>query len=89
MRSGGLLDQHTLDGFPALGFSLFFYVDKYYVRRDDAPPGIYFAIWVPNKLEIIFGSLNCAAIKMHIHGFGSFWDSSSVNYVLCCVIFGM
>ena len=58
MWSGVLLEQHTLDGFPDIGFYLTFYVIKYHVRRDDALPGVflcdiplYFMIRVPNILE--------------------------------------
>ena len=66
MRSVDLLDQHTLSGFPAIGFYLFFDVSKYHVRRDDVLPGgvlcdchLYSAIRVPNKLQSVFGSPDC------------------------------
>ena len=63
VRSGSLLYQHTRSGLPAVNFSLFFYLSKYHLRRNDAPPGgvlcdshLNFAIQDTNKLEIVFGS---------------------------------
>ena len=60
--SRALLDQHNLSEFTALGFYLFLYSNKYFIRSDDVPPGGVFndihqivSIQVPNKLEIIFG----------------------------------
>ena len=57
VQYGALLYQHTFDLFLILGFSLFFYVSKYYVRRNYDPPGgvLYdihpdFASQVTNKL---------------------------------------
>ena len=58
-----MLYEHTLVGFPTPGFSLFLYVNKYHVSRDDVLPGVVlcdshqgFASRVPNKLESVFGS---------------------------------
>ena len=53
-----MLDQHTLYGFPTLGFSLNFYVSIYHKWRDNAPPGgvlcdspLDFVIRGTNKIE--------------------------------------
>ena len=66
-----LLDQHTLSGFTAVGFFIF-YVRKYHLclQRDDVPTGgvlcdshLCFMRRVPNKLERFFGSPDCAVNK--------------------------
>ena len=65
VRSGELLDQHTLSGFPAIGFYLHLYESGYHIRRDDAPPGgvlcdtpLDYVGQVSNKLESVFGYPN-------------------------------
>ena len=65
MRYGTIMDQYTLARFHDIGFYLTFYVSKYNIRSDDAPPGgvlcdipLYFVIRVPNKLEGVFVSPN-------------------------------
>ena len=61
-----LLYQHTLYRFPAIGFYLFFYINKYSIRCDDAPHRFFlcdshqgFARRVTNKIEGVFGSPDC------------------------------
>ena len=70
MQSRVLLDQHTFSGFPNLGFYFPLYVSKYHVRCDDALPGgvlcdspLDLVSRVPNKLESVFGSPDCAGNK--------------------------
>ena len=94
VRSGALLDQHTLAGFPALGFYLSCYVSKYHVRRDYALPGgvlfdipIYFIIRVPNILESVFGSPNRAVNKNSCLWICILFEIISDGYSFCCVIF--
>ena len=69
-RSGYLLDQHTLSGFPAIGFNFPLYISKYHVRCDDMLSGgvlcdspLGSVIRVTNIFESIFGSTDQAANK--------------------------
>ena len=93
MRSGALLDQHTLAGFTALGFFLPFYVIQYHAWRNDAVPGgvlcdipLYFVIRAYNKIESVIGSTDRAANKTHVHDFGVSLNNISVDYSFCCGI---
>ena len=90
------MDQQTLSGITDIGFSLFFYVSKYCVRCDDAPPGgvlcdshLYFSIQVPNKLEFVFGSPDFEANETYVHDFGKFMDNCYVDYAFWCGILGL
>ena len=87
VQSGALLDQHSISIFLALGYSLFLYVSKYHVRRNDTLPGgvlcnipLDFVIRVPNILEIVLVLLIAQAIKTHVHRFGVFLKNSYVDY---------